>query len=552
MKKLLFILSLMISSLLLAQTQKINECKTDIYFGNGVWNKQYSRDDCDKDSAAECSVRELNDLINKEIIKDDPKLKANYGEVKLQYNWSYGKMIDLLETFYQLKEAGQISEKSFFILVDELMGKQVSAISDENLLNLRQQIISAITTAEEQDVNNMLVKYYNTSFQYSHRVLLVSHSQGNMFANRVYAAISPTGYQNYFANLQVASPASEVKAKLGDYVTGYIDPVINTIPGSMQHNADLDLPGGHKFVEAYLASQDTRTKIIQKIQQLLAALDTLPSQWETNQEFNKDTMNYRITVKHRFDPNAVIDEEVFPFNTSQKLYTVNYNGTPTYVKASCGGTSITLQNDTYWLINNPEEEKIKASKCLDTQYFDLVTNTCKDYSSYKYDYNGTVEFKATGIRYDYHYEGGYINSYDYYDGGHIVYDKTSNVEATKTIYYPNFRRELGLPNATESCETVPQNPAGSYLLLENKIVFLGNNTFERVQGRIQVGGGMYQNCFLGFLYNVGEYFPPDTSFDEEWIKEYKGPDVRENGGVGYEIWTTSYKIIQYGTVTGVK
>jgi len=283
-------------------------------------------------------------------------------------------MIDVLETFYQLKEAGQISQEWFFTFVDELMAKQLSDITDEDVKSLREQIINMIISVEEDEVDKMLVKYYDESFKYSHRVLLVSHSQGNLFANRIHDKIVPTQYQNYFANLQVASPASEVKAQKGDYVTGFVDPIINPIPGSMPSNADLDFPGGHKFVEAYLASQDTLTKITDKMKQLLVSLDAEPSQWQTDQELDKGTKDYKITVKHRFDSSVVMSEEVYPFAASKKLYHVTDNtGGNGWVKASCGGIEVfdswtDKQDNQFYLIDNPQEEKIYAEEefiCID-------------------------------------------------------------------------------------------------------------------------------------------------------------------------------------------
>lgn len=358
MKNLLFVITLFISSLLLAQTENINECKTDIYFGNGVWNSSEEA----RNGQKELEIKVINKIIN-----GDLKLQAKYGEVKLQYNTSYGSMIDILETFYQLKESGQIGEELFFSFVDELMAKQVSDITDEDIKSLREQIINLIVNAEENEVAGMVEKYYDESFKYGHRVLLVSHSQGNLFANRVYEQINPTEYKDYFANLQIASPASEVRASKGDYVTGFIDPIINPIPGSMSSNVDLDLPGGHAFVEAYLASEDSLTKIIDKTKQLLASLDTESSQWETDQELNKDTKDYKITVKHRFDSSILNmqNTEVYPFKPSGKLYYVDGNISG-YVKASCGGTEISddwedKKEDEAYLINNIEKEKITSA-----------------------------------------------------------------------------------------------------------------------------------------------------------------------------------------------
>jgi len=121
------------------------------------------------------------------------------------------------------------------------------------------KLMPLIRYLEEKNVEQLVSDIYNNSLKHSHRVLLVSHSQGNLFANRIYDSLTPKEYQNYLANVQVASPASSVHAKMGTYITGWIDPVINPISGSMPANADLDSPG-HAFVSAYLASKDTYKK----------------------------------------------------------------------------------------------------------------------------------------------------------------------------------------------------------------------------------------------------------------------------------------------------
>ncbi len=102
----------------------INECKIDIYFGNGIWN--------DPDGAGENRKALEDKILILQIIKNDPVLKAKYGKVKLAYNWGDGWDIDLVETFYQLKEAGQLSEKTFFALMDELVTKRAADLSGED------------------------------------------------------------------------------------------------------------------------------------------------------------------------------------------------------------------------------------------------------------------------------------------------------------------------------------------------------------------------------------------------------------------------------------
>jgi len=339
----------------------INECKTDIYFGNGVWN--------DTDDAEE-NRKELETLIlNKEIIKGDPALQAKYGKVKLAYNWGQGTLFDVLETYYQLRESGQLDGIGFYTAIAALT-VEMPEITLSALVT--QKLMEPFTKDWEQgNVDEMWQKYYNESFKLGHRVLLVSHSQGNLFANRIFDTINPPDYKMYFANLQVASPASQVKADevgKGTYVTLWGDPIINPIPGSMSGNAHGS--PGHAFIAAYLNQEDPYNKMVSRIKMLLPALDAELSQWQTDQEIERGTCNYRITVKHRFDPSIEMGETVYPFAPNKKLYQVNGE----YVKATCGGTDFTndwdgKKENECWMINNELKEKIVAG-CYIASFFD--------------------------------------------------------------------------------------------------------------------------------------------------------------------------------------
>lgn len=189
MKKiLLFITS--IGLLTLLHAQPINECKTDVYYGNGVWNEYKDADD---------SRYELENVINDEVILSDTLLQSKYGEVKLAYNWGQGHMLDVLEVYYQLREAGQLEGAGYFTVIAIL-----TANFPEVTLGViaTQRLMEPLTSGWEQgNVTEMVNNYYNESFKLGHRVLLVSHSQGNMFANRIHETITPTEYKNYFANL---------------------------------------------------------------------------------------------------------------------------------------------------------------------------------------------------------------------------------------------------------------------------------------------------------------------------------------------------------------
>jgi len=314
----------------LLNAENINECKTDIYYGNGVWNEY---EDAQKSQA------KLQGVIERETIRYERPLQAKYGKTKLAYNTSFGKLIDVLEVYYQLKEAGQLEGVGFYTAIAALTINlphiTLGAIATQKLSE------SLIQEEEESNVGVMWEKYYNESFKLGHRVLLVSHSQGNLFANRIHDTIAPTEYKRYFANVQVASPASEIKADeegKGSYVTLWGDPVINPIPGSMSPNANGDM--GHAFVEAYLNQIDPYTKIINRIKSVLPTLDIELSQWNTDQKFEQNTCDYKITVNHRFDLAVEMPFEVYPFNVSKKLYQVNGE----WVKASCGGKNILGEN----------------------------------------------------------------------------------------------------------------------------------------------------------------------------------------------------------------
>ena len=230
-------------------------------------------------------------------------------------------------------------------------------------------------------MDEMWEKYYNESFKLGHKVLLVSHSQGNLFANRIHDKITPSQYQNYFANFQVASPANEVKATKGGYVTLYGDPIINPIPGSMGGNAN-GTPG-HAFISAYLNQSDPYGKIVAGIKQLLPLLDSEISQWETDQEFDINTCNYKITVKHSYDSSIEMAEKVYPFAANKKLYQVNGE----WVKASCGGKNILdawdgKKDNECLMIDNVEEEKIvKDENVTELPYDSLELVLLRRYSS---------------------------------------------------------------------------------------------------------------------------------------------------------------------------
>jgi hypothetical protein len=289
-------------------------------------------------------------------------------------------MFDVLETYYQLREAGQLDDIGFFAAMAILTGYQpelmLGAIAFQKLWE------SSTKDWEQGNVDEMWQKYYRESFKLGHRVLLVSHSQGNLFANRIYDTIDPAEYKNYFANVQVASPASEVKAVKGSYVTLWGDPIINPIPGSMSPNANGS--PGHSFVAAYLNQQDPYNKIVSRIKAVLPTLDVELTQWDTDQEFDKNTCNEKITVKHRFDLGVEMPFKVYPFNLSKKLYQVNGE----WVKASCGGKNINSDDN---LTNSCNDE----DSCYILEGTGETINVPMKWKIISHENRGTCDWRIT-------------------------------------------------------------------------------------------------------------------------------------------------------------
>jgi hypothetical protein len=316
----------------------------------------------------------------------------------------------------------------------------------------------------DKDLKEM-VKKYKTSIRSGHGVIMVTHSQGNLFA--VEAADKIVGVtelgddawmKKFLYHVSIASPATKFARSNYYWLTSLDnDPVANN-PGSVGPNytnyaryytykatispatntptqegwayqppANLDSPAGYwvrgskpsnytaiqsyydptlqisqeyRFeVEAdewqyaqvnfhafdfymgrtvyplYKTSYNvwtppkdlkigeykskTHKHIIAVIKDAIEMHKKMESQWETNQEYEKNTCDYRITVKHRFDPSIEMGETVYPFNGSKKLYQVKGE----YVKASSGGKNILSawegkkENECY-KIDNPQEEKI--------------------------------------------------------------------------------------------------------------------------------------------------------------------------------------------------
>lgn len=239
MKKLFFIISVT-SVLLFAKP-----CMTDIYTGNGINTT---------DKEAWKNMKALRKFM---LNKARPVSKLDKSKYNIDYSFNYihnpdhGFNNDMMETYYQLKESGQISDGFFHTMFSFFAGN-----IPENALHKKYMDIVDIY---EADVNSIYWKYYTVSFSQKHNVLLVAHSQGNLIGNKVYTLLDETEKKK-FRMISVATPASYVKIKgqKRPYVTAHADLVINNplIPNHLPTNV---AGTGHNFIHTYLnAYSDAR------------------------------------------------------------------------------------------------------------------------------------------------------------------------------------------------------------------------------------------------------------------------------------------------------
>jgi hypothetical protein len=262
--------------------------KTDVYYSNGIYTVYHSRK-CSDEMSAQCSRDRLYKKLKDENFTDTNISMLDKSIVDeaviLQYNWSQRQRCedrkdkshfcadkdavmgyDLLETYYQLKTSGQIDRAlGFFGWLATLVIDTVQAVASIPGIVPSEEEIARI---ERANVDKMIAKYKQESVNEHNDILLISHSQGNLFANRVYDvyfSTDPGGEDHYkyrFANIQVASPADYVHAFTHDYITREDDKVMSWVPGSLDPNVDgdqlyddicqYDHGNNHAFVKAYL------------------------------------------------------------------------------------------------------------------------------------------------------------------------------------------------------------------------------------------------------------------------------------------------------------
>ncbi|MEJ2308006.1 MAG: hypothetical protein P8Z78_01665 [Gammaproteobacteria bacterium] len=216
-------------------------CREGIYviFGNGVWN--------DKE-AADSSRRLLNRRLESITTGTDLEGLITYATA---HNPSEGKLLDLLETFEQNAQTNYSQFWRYLagldLLPDFLQNKLIEISKEVNA-----SIVSSNPAVQDH------VEKYNVFLSEGNKVVLVAHSQGNLFANIAYLGINSL-YIDGFGIVSVGNPDNYV-AGGGSYTTLEEDIIIGSVPDSLSANLDNFLGinlrdlSGHAFADSYMAS----------------------------------------------------------------------------------------------------------------------------------------------------------------------------------------------------------------------------------------------------------------------------------------------------------
>ena len=372
--KIIFVFTLCLTAIV----ANVDECKSDLYYANGIMMGDSEED------ALEKWEEKMDDLLFPK-----PEVNAKIATKYISYNKSENFDDDIYESFEQLmsNEWGWKQFSAYYRVYLQTLGMQ--QLGNQHANDLTKQVTS-----------------YKQSIKLGHGVIVIAHSQGNYFTNEAYELLDPW-MKPYFKMMGVATPANHVAGfEAGDTTAPYVkfhNDFIKIVITGLSSNRDDPNPNhngtfsvaAHDFYDSYLTAENTKGEILGFIETKVKEHTTAPSQWETNEEFELNTCDYKITVKHRHDPSIEMAEKVYPFAPAKKLYQVNGE----WVKASCSGENILpdwdgkKENECLMIDNPPKEKIIKQlfKRSFYSGYHVVVGGTCNQSRPYSVSIWGSTK-----------------------------------------------------------------------------------------------------------------------------------------------------------------
>ncbi len=469
----------------------IDECKTDVYFGNGILTKQQSAKD---------NARLLEDAIIEKFGLD--YYKKHIGKVDYAYNSTHGTYWDMIESAAQKWGMQWLKDKLW-------------------------------DTVHKADLS-LQIKHYKESIRLGHKVLVVAHSQGNLFANDAYKAILGDSHDwwmvSYFKIVSIASPMhfmitpdtpeiswdNDLVADLGlDLMSGRTYSPVRKIKWEFYDGVPIAsrvarprynyvrsnkvneiYKGSWKAVEGLLQKFDSnvhaftfymgkpikdgdtreifynpfdenktlqtdraKTKIMAAIESQLKILQEKPSQWKVKRELGCVCNEKYAVMTHRFDPHGMDkllkDQKIknFAGDRKGKIYPVN----GLYVRATCGGVKIEEvdEGDACLALESIDEARLGVIEGLKGKPDPKagVVEVTASWSKPELDYDlivswdaGETDIKDTGCPMEHYYISSEKVIYpDKYPVWIVPKDPTDPVWDDPTTYPHTFSVQISTP-----------------------------------------------------------------------------------------------------------
>ena len=265
------LISCLFGAMLLVETCTASICDTKetvVFYGNGV--KSIKR-----------NAYDAIELIKKRLKATLPPEEFTSLEFDVSYNDTHGLSLDLLESTLQIL-SGNTSRFWRLFLGLEIMPDWFA--DTFILLSVALDKSALVTTDSLKDH----VTTYKTKIAEGKKVLLVAHSQGNLFGNQAYSLLNSREKQS-FGMVSAANVDNRVLGADSPYTTLKDDKVITALiaaqialpskpmPPNTENIADSEDYLGHFFIQSYMVEgSNSGMQITNDIIEVLGNLATPP------------------------------------------------------------------------------------------------------------------------------------------------------------------------------------------------------------------------------------------------------------------------------------
>jgi hypothetical protein len=446
MRKLLLALLCLLPLLSQADDFIIDETKSDIYFANSILMTK------DKTKLY------LRKIITENVLQEQYNSNSTKMEKELNfdinYNQTHGYYGDWYDTYMMLsseEDGWKTLNKIMSFVFDKSLGKGADKLAkvakmtkqEKDLLDKfldgvdLSNMLDRFKDVRDVDLSRQVAKLRD-SIRHGHGVIVLAHGKGDIFTAKAYEemlkpdSLDGTNYRDngwlkeYFQWMSIGSPSRD-RAKVQSHVgfdndslaaLGLLSTIKNPNRSQFENGArevvDENEIEFHNFkyymgvpvhiVDGYkdtdVSTDIAKVTIMNFIKGAIGKHKTAQSQWVVDEEFKKDTKDYRVTLKHFYGDlplnNMMKDEKVFPFNPKNgKLYQVkDPDESLTYVKASLGGEKILDE----W--EEQDERQFYKLEGTDPIEYIVDENKSLPYDMYKFvvfEQFSVMNFQATKV-----------------------------------------------------------------------------------------------------------------------------------------------------------